>query len=79
MQMIKIDGKDYDFDALPKEARSHYQGIQFVDAEVGRLNAQIAVCKTARVVYANALNQALTATPPNPLAQQLAGDTIKLG
>jgi len=78
MQIVKIDGKDYDFDTLSKEAKGHYQGLQFVDSELGRLNAQIAVFKTARMAYAKGLNDALS-NQLDPLAQQLAGDTIKLG
>jgi hypothetical protein len=78
MKMIKIDGKDYDFDALPMEAKQHLQTLQFIDAEVVRLGAQTAVFRTARIAYAKALNLAL-APPADPLAQQLAGDTIKLG
>lgn len=78
MKMIKIDGKDYDYDALPEAAKQQVQGLQFVDGELARLSAQVAVYKTARVAYLRALNRTLQ-TPANPLAEQLKGDTIKLG
>lgn len=78
MAMIKIDGKEYDYDALPEDAKNQLQSIQFVDAEIGKLQSQIAVFKTARMAYTKALNQTLQ-TPIDPLAKQLAGDTIKLG
>lgn len=78
MQMIKINDIEYDFDALSNEAKTQLQSMRFVDAELARLNSQIAVLKTARVAYAMALGQALAA-PVDPLARQLAGDTIKLG
>lgn len=77
MQMIKIDDKEYDFDALSPDVKSQIQSLNFVDAELGRLSAQIAVFKTARLAYVKALNQALL-PPTDPLAKQLAGDTIKL-
>ena len=58
-QMIKIDDKDYDFDTLSEEAKNQLASIQFVDAELQRLNAQAAVLQTARMAYANALKSAL--------------------
>jgi hypothetical protein len=78
MQMIKIDGKDYDFDALSEDAKRQIQSLQFVDAELARMGNQIAIYKTARLGYIRALNQTIQ-PPSDPLAQQLAGDTIKLG
>jgi hypothetical protein len=57
--MIKIDDKDYDFDTLSDEAKNQLVSLQFVDAELQRLNAQAAVLQTARVAYANALKSAL--------------------
>ncbi len=78
MKTIKIDGRDYDYDVLPDDVKKQLQSIQFVDVELGRLAAQAAVFKTARLAYAKALTQALQA-PSSVLAQQLAGDTLKLG
>ena len=78
MAMIKIDGKEFDFDSLPEDTKKQFQSLQFVDSEINRMNAQIAVFKTARIAYAKALNQSIQ-PPTDPLAQQLAGDTIKLG
>lgn len=62
MPMIKIDGKEYDLDALSEEARNQLASLQFVDAELARLNAQVAVCKTARMAYSAALNELLPKT-----------------
>ena len=59
-----------DLDTLSDEARAQLQSLQFVDAELARLQAQTAVLQTARMAYAKALNEAL----PSPFA----GDTIKL-
>jgi cell division protein ZapA (FtsZ GTPase activity inhibitor) len=73
MPIIRIDNKEYDLDALPKEAKEKLQNIQFVDSELARLQAQAAVLQTARIAYAKALNEALSATPPF-----MGGDTIKL-
>jgi len=78
MQMIKIDGIDYDLDTLSTEARAQLQSLHYVDAELARLDAQTAAFKTARLAYAKALNQALQ-SPAATLAEQLKGDTIKLG
>jgi hypothetical protein len=52
---INIDGKEYDLEQLSEEARGQVVSLQFVDAELLRLNAQIAVHQTAKNAYLNAL------------------------
>ena len=59
MTIIKIDNQDYDLEILSDEAKSQLGNLQFVDAELQRLNAQVAVLQTARLAYANALKAAL--------------------
>jgi hypothetical protein len=72
--MINIDNQEYDFDTLSPEAKQQLLSLQFVDAELQRLNAQIAVMQTARVAYAKALKGALL----TPLEQVMAqGETIR--
>ncbi len=61
MPIIKIDEKEYDTDQLSTEAKNQLVSLQFVDAELQRLNAQSAVLQTARMSYAKALNEALAA------------------
>ena len=61
MPIIKIDNKDYDFDQLSDNAKAQLASLQFVDAELQRLNAQTAVLQTARRAYAKALSDALLA------------------
>ncbi len=65
MPIIKIDDKEYDLDKLSEEARSQLLNLQFVDAELQRLNAQAAVLQTARAAYSKALNEALGAKALN--------------
>ena len=59
MTIIKIDDKDYELETLSDEAKNQLVSLQFVDAELQRVNAQAAVLQTARLAYANALKQAL--------------------
>ena len=61
MPIIKIDDKEYDFDQLPDSAKGQLASLQFVDAELQRLNAQTAVLQTARMAYAKALSELLAA------------------
>ena len=70
MSTITVDNHDYDFDSLSDEAKAQLQSLQFVDAELARLQAQAAVLQTARMAYAKALNEALPMLP--------AGETMKL-
>ena len=52
---INIDGVEYLLGDLPEEAKAQIQSLQFVEAEIGRLNALVAVASTARIAYQNAL------------------------
>ena len=55
MANIKIDGKDYDSDTFSDEAKATVVSLQFVQAELQKANAQIAVLKTAESAYVNSL------------------------
>ena len=59
MPTINIDGKDYELDQLSTDARAQLQSMQFVDAELLRLQAHAAALQTARMAYAKALQAAL--------------------
>jgi len=59
MTTITIDNQNYDLETLSDEAKNQLVSLQFVDAELQRLNAQAAVLQTARLAYANALKNAL--------------------
>ena len=59
MQSINIDGIDYDAAKLSPEALAQLGSVRFVDQELERLQAQIAVLQTARLAYAKALKDLL--------------------
>jgi hypothetical protein len=59
MQTINIDGVDYDAAKLSPEAIAQLGSIRFVDQELERLQAQVAVLQTARLAYAKALKELL--------------------
>ena len=59
MLNIKIDDKDYDITTFSEEAQAQLASLQFVDAELKRLQGQIAALQTARIAYANALKAGL--------------------
>ena len=69
MSTINIDNKDYDFDTLSEEAKNQLRMIQICDQEIGRLEAGVAITRTARGTYSQALAAALPASA--------LGDTIK--
>jgi hypothetical protein len=60
MATITIDGTEYNTDALSDAAKAQVVSLQFVQAELQRLEAQIAVYKTAEAGYAKALQQELS-------------------
>ena len=59
MLTIKIDGKDYNTEKLSADAKAQLTRLQFVDAELKRLQGQAAALQTARIAYANALKAVL--------------------
>ena len=73
MPTITIDNTPYDVDTLSTEAKQQLQSLQFVDAELQRLQAQAAVLQTARIAYAKALNETL----PSQLEQAQADETLR--
>ena len=70
MPSIKIDNKEYDLDTLSEDCKAQLVSIQFVDQELARLQAQIAVLQTAKSTYAQALKNSLPVVG--------GSDTIKL-
>ncbi|MDI1231255.1 MAG: DUF6447 family protein [Methylobacter sp.] len=63
MTTITIDNKEYELESLSEEAKAQLASLQFVDAELQRLNARSAVLQTARIAYSKALNDALVQAP----------------
>ena len=61
MSTLHFNGQSYDLDELSDEARAQVTSLQFVDAEMVRLKAQLAVFQTARNAYLQALKPHLVA------------------
>lgn len=59
MPSITIDKQTYDLDSLSQDAKANLQMLQATEAEIQRLNLQLAIAQTARMAYANALKAAL--------------------
>ena len=59
MPTVKINDKDYDFDSLSNDAKSNLASLQFVQNELKRLEAKVAVFKTSEAAYSRALNEFL--------------------
>lgn len=59
MSTITIDEIEYEIDDMSEEAQANLRSIQFVDAEIARLQAMIAAMNTARNAYGSTLQQLL--------------------
>ncbi len=59
MAQITINGKDYDEDSLGKGSKDIVNSLKFIRSEKLRLNAQIAILKTAESSYTRALQEQL--------------------
>ena len=57
MTKITIDSKEYELESLSKKAQDNIATLQYVQSELNRLQAQIAVFKTAESAYINVINQ----------------------
>ncbi|ODC04823.1 hypothetical protein BFW38_16100 [Terasakiispira papahanaumokuakeensis] len=60
-QTVKINGQEYALDALSDTARQQLNNLRFTDAEIQRLQAQLAIAQTARSAYAQSLQAELDA------------------
>lgn len=54
-ESITIDGMSYATAQLPDEARSQIANVQATDAEIARIQLQLAIAQTARNAYSNVL------------------------
>lgn len=62
MATLNFDNVQYDLDTLSVEAKGHLGSLQFIDAEIQKLQAQLAVYQTARAAYLNGLKASLPDT-----------------
>ena len=58
-QTITIDGTEYNAADLSENARNQIASLRVTDAEIERLNQQLAIHQTARTAYARALSEEL--------------------
>ena len=58
-QKIKIDGKDYVLDDLSEQIRLELGSLRATDVEIARVEATLAMLKTARSAYARAVKEGL--------------------
>ena len=59
MPTITIDNKSYDLDSLSNEAKAQLEMLLATDAEIKRLQQNLAMSQTARNTYARALSELL--------------------
>ena len=59
MASIVINGKEYNTDELSQEIKNNIGSLDFVQKEIRRLEAQIAVYKTAEIAYSKVLESSL--------------------
>ena len=57
MASVKIDGKDYDLDKLSEPAKANLVSLQFVQAEINKLQSQLSVYNTAAAAYSSTLKK----------------------
>ncbi|MDR5900461.1 DUF6447 family protein [Halomonas vilamensis] len=58
-QTITIDGTEYNVNDLSENAQNQVLNLRVTDAEIEKLNQQLAIYQTARTAYARALSEEL--------------------
>jgi hypothetical protein len=58
MVKVNINGSEFDTDNMSDEAKNQLVMLQFTDAEIRRLEGQLAVYRTAKIAYSKALVEA---------------------
>lgn len=53
--VVFVNGKGYSLESMSPEARAQFNSLQYAENEVKRLEAQVAVAKTAASAYRSAL------------------------
>ena len=59
MPTITIDNKPYELDNLSSDAKAQLEMLLATDAEIKRLQQNLAMSQTARMAYAKALSELL--------------------
>lgn len=59
MAIIKLNGQEFDTDQMSDATKAQLNMLRAAEAEIMRLQAQLAMVQTARGVYAKALADAL--------------------
>ena len=59
MAKVTINGKEYDTETISEEAKRQLVSLQFATSELQRLEAQLAITRTAQVAYSNAFENAV--------------------
>lgn len=59
MAVIKLNGQEFDTDQMSDATKAQLNMLRAAEAEIMRLQAQLAMVQTARGVYAKALADAL--------------------
>ena len=59
METVKINEKEYNLDDLSDDTKSTIKSLAYVQAEIKRLEAKIAIHKTAQAAYAKVIEEAV--------------------
>lgn len=72
MPQIAIDSVNYELDDLSENAKQQLANVQITDAEIARLQTQLAIANTARLAYASALKAELPVAAKKPASRSKA-------
>ena len=71
MRKLVIDGVEYDADLLSDHGRAQVGSLQFLELQLQKLQQEIAVYRTARETYLQALKAEIERSGVQPLSNQI--------
>lgn len=71
MRKLVIDGAEYDADLLSDHGRAQVASLQFLELQLQKLQQEIAVYRTARENYLQALKAEIERSGVQPLSNQM--------
>ena len=63
-KIVTIDGKDFDFKNLSRQAKARLDDLQFVNEQILQKNNELQIADSARIMYLSVLMEELNKSQP---------------
>ena len=74
MRKIAIDGAEYDIEYLSEDGLAQLESLQFLEAQLKKLETEMGVYQTARATYLQSLKTEIERAGLRPIEAGLSGE-----